>query len=219
MKTTTLQEAGRDERVDDGPRATTGPQHDGRLGHLLVAHQRLEGGPEAEHLGVVADELGAVRVTVSTAPVRWASSVRRSSMGTTRSLCGHADAGAQVLVAAQGRRRPPAGPRWACRRARTRRRCRRPRRPPAGAPRTASGRPGGREGRRAWAWPIISRVARALRTRGVNEWGTFPRMPPTTDGPARPARLPPLLPWRASDDTRPVGGCVLPSAGRSGEVA
>ena len=45
-----------DEPVDDGPGAAPGTQHDRLAGHLLLAHEPVEGDLEAGHVGVVPDQ-------------------------------------------------------------------------------------------------------------------------------------------------------------------
>ena len=50
-----------DQRVDGGPGATAGADDDGRLGHLLLADQRVERGAEADHVRVVADQPASPR--------------------------------------------------------------------------------------------------------------------------------------------------------------
>ena len=59
------------------------------LRHLLAADELVERDLEAGDVGVVADRAACPRaVIVLTAPVDDASSVSRSTIGTTRSLCG-----------------------------------------------------------------------------------------------------------------------------------
>ena len=77
-----------DEPVDDGPSAAAGTEHDRLARHLLLADETVEGdrNPGTSVLWPIS-RLPS-RVIVLTAPVTWASSVRRSTSGTTRSLCG-----------------------------------------------------------------------------------------------------------------------------------
>ena len=53
-------EARGDERVDRGAGATAGAEDDRRLGHLLLADERVERGAEADHVRVVADQPAAL---------------------------------------------------------------------------------------------------------------------------------------------------------------
>ena len=73
---------------DDRPRAAARAQDDGLLRHLLSSDQR-----SSATLNPATSVLWPMRrlpsrVIVLTAPVDDASSVRRSTIGTTRSLCG-----------------------------------------------------------------------------------------------------------------------------------
>ena len=82
--------------------AATCAQDDRRLGHLLVAHEGVERGPEAEDFGVMADQLGAV-LGDGVDGARALGLVREAVQhGHDALLVRDADAGSQVVVAAEG---------------------------------------------------------------------------------------------------------------------
>ena len=96
------EEAGRDERLDDGPGTTAGPEDDRSLGHLLVPDERLERRAETEHLGVVPHEVCPVlgdRVDRARPLGLLGQAVEH---GDDAFLVRHPDARAQVVAAAQG---------------------------------------------------------------------------------------------------------------------
>ena len=81
-------EALADQSEDDRPRAAARAQHDGLLRHLLASDERSNATLNPATSVLWPMRRLPSRVIVLTAPVDDASSVSRSTIGTTRSLCG-----------------------------------------------------------------------------------------------------------------------------------
>ena len=81
-------EAGRDESEDDGARTASGTQQDRVRGIFWRPTSSSRAALKPGTSVLWPTRRRPSRVMVLTAPVAWASSVSRSTSGTTRSLCG-----------------------------------------------------------------------------------------------------------------------------------